>query len=239
MKNQEKNLISPKSKQRKCLSCGKILKGRKRRYHSQDCKYYLLVALRWANDMLRELNTELATFSFTDSTLILNILPYNSKRVSTYLYERKSWNKSPAQDFRDMLMQLEREWYKKMWQTQSFPIAKKHILDSGEKNLLSPDSLKPITQRNTTSVEKQLSELNISLDELFNTEPELVIKNAWRRKAKKHHPDISGDVKTFIEIQKAYQEINEWLKNPIIKKRSGVPDQWSYDGKTRQWKYPL
>ncbi|MCP4747625.1 MAG: DnaJ domain-containing protein [Desulfobacteraceae bacterium] len=64
------------------------------------------------------------------------------------------------------------------------------------------------------------------------------IKSAYRRQAKKHHPDIGGDAQTFLKIQDAYDSLICWAKNPTFTRKRGFPDKWLYQGYNDRWIQP-
>lgn len=67
----------------------------------------------------------------------------------------------------------------------------------------------------------------------------MTVKNAYRRQAKIHHPDLGGQASTFRKINDAYQELLRWAENPRFIKRKGFTDKWFYDGDNKKWVQPI
>ena len=65
-----------------------------------------------------------------------------------------------------------------------------------------------------------------------------MIKSAYRRQAKVHHPDLGGNSADFRKIQAAYEALIHWVENPVFSKRRGFPDKWFYEGMRNQWVQP-
>ena len=240
MRNRHKTISRYTQKHRKksCLSCGfKLNKGR-RRYCTPDCKDTLVFWLGWFTDILRPVRAMYATFHFTESKLILDVLPYASKEVSTYIYTRTSGRK-PAQDIKDMVLELNEAWWHERKRTKCRWHASEHVLDKGIKNLVSPGEVKPIEKRGPFMVKKHLMHLKIKTDNFTCSELKSKIKSAYRRQAKEHHPDQGGAEEMFKRISEAYYELNKWLENPSYRTRRGVPGKWCYFGSARRWVTPL
>lgn len=240
MEDQNKT-ISPytqKYRQKRCLSCGSALNKGRRRYCSQDCKDTLVFWLGWFSDILRPVRAMYATFYFTESKLILDVLPYASKEVSTYIYTRTP-GKRPAQDIKDMVLELNEAWWNEKKRTKCRWHASEHVLDKGQKNLVGPEAVKPVVKKGAFMVKKHLTHLKIKTDNLTLSELERKIKSAYRKQAMEHHPDRGGDEEMFKRISEAYYELSKWLENPSYRTRRGVPGKWCYYGSKRKWVTPL
>jgi hypothetical protein len=237
----EQTSISPyirRDRPKQCLSCGCALNGGRRRYCSGECRETLVFWLGWISDILRPVGTMYATFHFTESELILHVLPFASRKVSTYIYPRTP-SKRPAQDIRDMVLELNEAWWKERRRTRCRRNASEHVLEKGEKNVAPPEAVKPVVMRGPTALKKHLTELKITADNLSIAELQIKIKSAYRKQAMKHHPDRGGDEEMFKKISEAYVELNKWLENPSYRTRRGVPGKWSYDGARGRWGTPL
>ena len=179
-----------------------------------------------------------ATFYFTESKLILDVLPYASKEVSTYIFTRKPGRK-PAQDIKDMVLELNEAWWDERKRTKCRWHASAHVLDKGQKNLVGPEAVKPVEKKGPFLVKRHLAHLKIKADTLSLSELEYRIKSAYRKQAKEHHPDRGGDEAMFRRISEAYYELNRWLENPNYRTHRGVPGKWCYFGSNGKWVTPL
>ena len=240
MKSKSKIISSANGtdKRKKCLSCGVLLDKRKRRYCSKECKDRLVFALRWLKNLLLALNTNYATFSFSEYLLIVNILPHRSKEVFSYFYKRTP-GQTPAEDLKAMCLELSREWYNKNEQTNCRALASVHILKKGQKGVVSKDLIEPVAKKSKYNIQKQLKSLKLSIDDMDSEGSKEKIKAAYRKEAMRTHPDVGGDGEKFKIVSESYQELIQWLKIPVFIIARGVPDKWSYDGTSYKWRTPL
>lgn len=229
--------MTENQKEKVCLSCGVVLAGRKRRYCSKDCKGLLIFALGWLKNLLLPLNTNYATFAFTDSILIINILSFFSKEVSTFIFKRAA-GKTPAQGLKEVCKTLNKEWYEKNLSSRSRRAASEHLLGTGIKDFIPRAYVTPISINSNSRISSKLTQFDLSLDDLEKN-PLEQIKRAYRKEVKKHHPDYGGDPTDFINISEAYKDIRAFIKNPILRTRTGLPGTWSYDGSNYKWSAPL
>jgi len=96
-----------------CLACGQTpIPKRRRRYCSDKCKKRLDFALYIATGLVQTLRARYAAFSYTEDTLILDILPVGANVISRFVWER-SKSKNVADDLLDMVEQAGCEWYSK------------------------------------------------------------------------------------------------------------------------------
>ncbi len=234
-----KNEITPvtEKKERQCLSCGLNLSGRKRRYCSIDCRQRLRWKLDVRTGLLRALNTRYATFYFTPSMIILDILPVNSHEIFSYIFPRSAGNK-PADDFSKMADVLGNAWWYERNRTNKRYLATRFVFEKAVRKKGSVHCVKPYETCFPAKIGKSLVYLKLSRDSL--TSPELLktIKSAYRKNAKRHHPDLGGDPGTFRRIYQAYEQLLEWVENPSFTRRRGFPDKWFYDGQTNRWVQP-
>ena len=86
---------------------------------------------------------------------------------------------------------------------------------------------------------EDLGYLDIAKADLGSRELVKLIKNAYRRQAKIHHPDLGGKAETFRKIHSAYQELLLWADNPTFLRRRGFVDKWYYDGENKKWVQPV
>jgi hypothetical protein len=202
-----------------------------------DCKELLVFALSWLKNLLLPLNTNYATFSFTDSVLIINILSFFSTEVSTYLYRRIP-GMTPAEGLKDVCKTLNRQWYEKNLESRSRRAASEHLLKIGLKDFAQKDNVTPISIVSGSKINRKLSYFNLNLEDL-NSNPVNRVKSAYRKEIKKHHPDYGGSPSDFIKVSEAYQDILAFMKNPTVRERRGLPGKWSYDGSSYKWSAPL
>lgn len=225
--------------QKKCLACGGKLGKRRRRYCSKECKDRLVFALGWLKNFLLALNTNYATFSFSDQLLVVNVLPHRSRDVFSFFYDRKD-GRTPAEDLKTMCLDLSREWYHKNQQTRCRNLASMYVLNKQKKGLISRDTIRPLIRRTRTNVQQQLKCLKLSIKDVDSDKSEERVKAAYRREAMRTHPDIEGgDGARFRIVSEAYHELITWLKKPTFICERGVPEKWSYDGAGFKWRTPL
>jgi predicted nucleic acid-binding Zn ribbon protein len=224
--------------EKKCLSCGKTLTNRRKRYCSKRCKDLLMFSLRWLKNLLLALHTNYGTFSFSEYLLIINILPYRSHEVFSFFYKRTP-GQTPAEDLKAMCIELSREWYNKNKQSRCRSLTAIHILNKGQKGTVSSDTVKPVARISGSNIQKQLKTLKLSLNDIHSDGSREKIKTAYRKEALRTHPDVGGDGEKFKIVSESYQELIEWLKHPHYSISRGVPGKWSYDGASFKWRVPL
>jgi len=196
-----------------------------------------MFSLGWLKNLLLALNTNYATFSFTDSHLIINVLSFFSKDVSTFIYRRIP-GKTPAEGLKEVCKTLNKEWYNKKQASRSRRAASEHLLKIGLRNIIPKDNVTPIAVNCHSKISRKLTHFNLSIEDLSEN-PEEQIKSAYRKKVKKHHPDYGGNAVDFIIISEAYQDILRFINNPNIRTRTGLPGRWSYDSSNYKWSAPL
>ncbi|HSQ84528.1 MAG TPA: hypothetical protein VLM43_07355, partial [Desulfobacterales bacterium] len=74
----------------RCLSCGTAENIGKRRYCSIGCRQRLRYTLDMRTGLLKALNTRYGAFYFTDILIIMDILPYDTKEIFSFIYPRSS-----------------------------------------------------------------------------------------------------------------------------------------------------
>jgi gentisate 1,2-dioxygenase len=133
---------------------------------------------------------------------------------------------------------LGRAWWAEEKRTAKKYLASRHVLDLATKHpaytLLRPKKIKIPNVK--TSV---LNYLEIEKVDLNSFELRKIIKNAYRKQAKIHHPDLGGYAPTFRKLYAAYQELLYWAENPTFIHRRGFPGRWFYDGENKKWVQPL
>ena len=222
-----------------CLSCGKRDGLGKRRYCSVACRQRLRYQLNVRSGLLKALNTRYATFYFTDSLLVLDILPYNEPGIFSFLYLRERQN-TPAEDFSKMSNYLGDSWWQEKNRTRKAYLASRHVLSKADRKSPAVDALKPNEIRipSLKGNRGSLVQLKLTKSDLDRPELKTVIKSAFRREARKHHPDFGGGEASFRRIYKAYDDLMAWADEPTFMRRSGFPDKWFYDGEKHRWVQP-
>jgi len=241
MQSKERVISHNQNPFRVCECCGRLLEKNRRRYCSKDCKEGFVFKLKWFNNLLRVLNTKYATFTFTDTFLILHVLPMNSSEVYSYFYDRLPGRK-PAQDMGKMVFELGEIWWFHKERSKSEKYASDHILDCGHKKVHSMELLQPRQIKYLGNVGKQMTFLKISREEIFNESRDSIqekLKSAYKRQALRHHPDMGGNAEMFRKINQAYLDLKEWLKTPSFNLKKGVPGYWCYIAGKTNWIAPL
>lgn len=222
-----------------CLSCGRVLEKGTKRYCRPACKEEFVFKLRWFNNLLRALETRFATFFFTDSVLILNVLPATSREVRSYFYPR-TLGARPSQDMNQMVFELGQIWWGHKERTKSRRGASRLTLNRGQTGIASFQTVRPVERLQGVTVGRQLKCLRIPKEVLVQSQDaELEVKKAYRRAALEHHPDSGGDAASFQKVHQAYLELLAWLKKPRYQIRRGVAGQWGYMAGHSSWLPPL
>jgi hypothetical protein len=222
----------------RCLSCGTTENIGRRRYCSTECRKRLHYKLEVRTGLVRALNTKYATFYFSENIIVMDMLPYGSHDIYSFFYPR-SPGKKPAEDFGHMADLLGDLWWAEKRRTNKRYIASHHVLEQAFRNKVPILSVKPIMIKVPSIRKTSLTDLDINQYVLTSPDLQKIVKNAYRRQAKEHHPDLGGDAIKFRRIYQAYEELTSWSKNPTFTKRSGFPDKWFYDGNTNRWIQPL
>ena len=228
---------SDSAKPNMCLSCGISEKMGKRRYCSIDCRQRLRYKLNIRTGLLKALNIRYATFYFTNTLIIMDMLPFNDKEIYSFIFPRSSNNK-PADDFSKMSDILGNSWWTERKRTNRKYLASRHVLEKANRKNVQTDSVKPMEIKIPSVKGKSLINLKIGRAELNTPELQKNIKSAYRAQAKKHHPDVGGDTAAFRKIHQAYEELISWAESPTFVERRGFPDKWFYDGNKNRWVQP-
>lgn len=225
-------------RQVKCLSCGKGLEDLRRRYCSGKCRQELERKLDLSIGLLKTLCARYATFSFTESTVCLHVLPSNSKEVLSYICERNVGAK-PAQDLWQLVDGLGRAWHTKKKATGKRYLATRHLQEQARRDQTLPGSMKPVDEKKPALRRRSLQCFNLAASDLLLPHARDTLKAAYRREAKIHHPDHGGDADSFRKIHEAHQELIAWMKDPRFSARRGVRGKWSYDSlRSKKWLPP-
>lgn len=221
----------------RCLSCGTTEKMGKRRYCSIDCRQRLRYKLNMRTGLLKALNIRYATFYFTKTLIIVDLLPFNSKEIYSFIFPRSTGNQ-PADDFSKMSNILGNAWWAERKRTNRKYLASRHVLEKANQKNTQTDSVQPLEIKIPAIKGKSLIHLKIGRSELDTPQLQKLIKSAYRTQAKKHHPDLGGNTAAFRKIHQAYEELVSWAESPTFVERHGFPDKWFYDGNKNKWVQP-
>jgi hypothetical protein len=220
-----------------CLSCGRTDNMGRRKYCSIECRQKLRRTLNIRTGLLKALNTRYATFYFTENMIVMDILPYGSKEIFSFIYQRAT-GKKPADDFCRMPDTLGNAWWAERKRTNKKYLASRYVFEQAHRNKVAQTPVKPLEIAIPSVKGKSLIHLKLGKSDLESPELQRIIKKAYRLQAKKHHPDRGGNALTFRKIHRAYQELVNWADNPTFVKRRGFPDKWFYDGNNNRWVQP-
>ncbi|MDI9570553.1 MAG: J domain-containing protein [Pseudomonadota bacterium] len=233
--------IVPRERQRKqprCLSCGATENMGRRRYCSLECRQRLRLRLDARTGLVEALNTRCATFSFSESLIMMDILPYGTSEIFSFLYPRTPGGK-PGEDFSRMADILGERWWAEKRRTNKRFLASQHVLSQAVRNYKPITSVKPIITTVSSVKRTSLLILNLAQADLFSPALKRLVKTSFRQQAKLHHPDVGGDAEIFRKLHQAYEEMIAWAENPTFVRRRGFPDKWFYDGDKKKWVQPL
>jgi len=225
-------------KRRVCLSCGGVLPPRHRRYCANSCRQNLLASLNRRTGLLKALNTRYATFYFTEFVIVMDLLPYDAEQIYSFMLPRTP-GKKPVEDFCELSNMLGQKWWQERDRTKKRYLASQHVLEQAKRPPRTKESVIPGTLTVPSVRRSSLITLELKPDELTLKNMQEQIKQAYRRQAKKHHPDLGGNAKAFLKIQEAYELLIHWAKHPTFIRKSGFPDKWLYEGAYNRWIQPV
>lgn len=224
-------------KKRGCLSCGgtEDLNGRK--YCSVQCRQQLRRQLNRRTGLLRAINAQYATFYFTGTMIIMDVLVFNSERIFSFIHSRSKRGK-PVDDFIRMANRLGRNWWEERNRTQRRYLANRHLLDNATARGDAMDSVAPLELKKPVLRNDFLVCLDLTRADLTSSEALIRIKSAFRKQALKAHPDRGGNASSFHRIHEAYHQLIAWAERPVFTRRRGFPDKWFYDAISNRWVQP-
>src|ERR1035437_1122156 len=225
-------------KQNRCLSCGTTEDMKSRRYCSMKCRQKLRQKLNTRSGLLQALNTRYATFYFSDTMIILDVVPHGIKEIFRYTRLRSAGN-SPSEDFSKMTNMLGNAWWEEEKRTTKKYLASRHVLELATRWVISPVLMRPRLIKVPTIKTAAMNYLEIDKADINSDQLSKIIKNAYRRQAKIHHPDLGGHASTFRKLHAAYMELLRWADDPTFIRRRGFPDKWYYDGENKKWVQPI
>lgn len=221
----------------RCLSCGTADNMGRRRYCSVECRQRLRQKLDMRCGLLQALNTRYATFYFSDLLIIMDVLPCGQKDIRSFFFPRTP-GRSPGDDFSRMADILGETWWAEQRRTKKRYFASLHVLNLAVPNLMPSQSVKPPIIHTPNVAASSLVYLNLEKSGLDSPELTKIIRSAYRRQVKIHHPDLGGDPAMFRKIHQAYEDLIRWSENPNFIRHRGFPDKWFYEGDKNRWVQP-
>ena len=223
--------------QNRCLSCGTSENMSRRKYCSVECRQKLRYNLNLRTGLLRALNTRYATFYFTETLIILDVLPYGSAELFSYIFPRTPGGK-PVDDYCTLSNILGNAWWAERKRTNKRYLANRFILEKAKSKDPESVPIKPLEVQQPAKLKKSLMFLKLQKSDLNSPSLHRKIKSANRKQAMRYHPDLGGDAAGFRKLHDAYEQIIKWSENPVFIRRRGFPDKWFYDGSRVRWIQP-
>ncbi len=203
-----------------------------------SCQQYLLASLNRRTGLLQTLSTRYATFYFTEFVIVMDMLPYDTEQIYSYMLPR-SPGKKPVEDFCQLSNILGNIWWNEKARTKKRYLATRQLLEKAHRPEVSKETVMPAVLTVPTVRASSLTTLELQSADLTPANLDDLIKRAYRRQAKKHHPDLGGKPQTFLKIQDAYEKLSLWAKHPTYTRRTGFPDKWLYQGASNHWIKPI
>jgi hypothetical protein len=229
--------VTSSAEPRRCLSCGTTENLGRKRYCSIDCRQKLRQRLDMRIGLLEALNTRYATFYFSEYLIVMDVLPHGYKEICSFFFPRTP-GKNPGEDFSRMADLLGETWWAEQQRTKKRYFATLHVLEQATRNCVPPQAVKPRIVHTPNVRPASLVYLNLEKSNLDSSELRKIIRDAYRRQVKIHHPDLGGDVSMFRKIHQAYEDLIRWAENPSFIRRRGFPDKWFYEGAKGAWSQP-
>jgi hypothetical protein len=209
----------------------------RRRYCSIECRQRLRNNLNMRTGLLQTLQIRYATFYFTDTLVVLDMLPYGSADLLSFIFPRATGRK-PVDDFCNMFNLLGNAWWEEVRRTKKRYLATRLILGKAKSIEGDINSVRPLEVREPTRMARSMTFLKLKHNDLHSSNLQQIIKRAFRRQAKRHHPDQGGDPDLFRKLRDAYEQLIRWSENPSFTTRRGFPDKWFYEGGLDRWTQP-
>ncbi len=231
------HLIPENGHVRRCLSCGTTENMKRRRYCSIECRQKLRHNLNIRTGLLQALQTRYATFYFTETHIALDILQYGSTELLSFIFPRSN-GKKPVDDFSRMFNLLGNAWWEEVRRTKKRYLATRHILAKASPIEGDVNSVRPLEVREPARMATSMTHLKLRHNDLYSPDLQQIIKQAFRRQAKRHHPDQGGNPALFRKLRDAYEQLIRWAAKPTFTTRRGFPDKWFYEGGLDRWTQP-
>jgi hypothetical protein len=210
---------------------------KRRRYCSIECRQKLRHNLNIRAGLLQTLQIRYATFYFTETMIILDMLPYGSAELLSFIFPRTN-GKKPVDDFCKMFNLLGNSWWEEVRRTKKRYLASRHILAKATPIDGGINCVRPLEVREPTRIARCMTHLRLGKADLHSPNLQSNIKRAFRQQAKRHHPDQGGNAALFRKLREAYEQLLRWSENPTFTTRRGFPDKWFYEGGLVRWTQP-
>ena len=230
--------VAPAAPVRACLSCGTTENMARRKYCSVACRQRLHRRLEQRTGLLQAINARYATFYFTDQMVVMDVIVGTSPIVYCFIFPRKP-GAVPADDFSRMADHLGRLWWDEQRRTRRRYLASRYVLAGAvQKNVHRRHVVPPLLH---LAAVRQDALIHLRIDRLClnGPDPEGQIKRAFRRQARRCHPDLGGDGDGFRRLRAAYEELLQWAEAPTFIRRRGFADRWFYDAERNAWVQPI
>ncbi|MDP2855410.1 MAG: J domain-containing protein [Smithellaceae bacterium] len=188
--------------------------------------------------LLEAIHARFATFYFTDDLIVMDVMVHDVRDVFRFSALRTKGCR-PADDFGKMANRMGEAWWEEEKRTKRKYLASRKLLELAERLTILEGLVRPRLIRVPTVKPESLQYLGMNKAERGSRELAKLIKNAYRRQVKVHHPDAGGEASTFRKLHDAYQELLRWAENPTFTRRRGFPDKWCYDGASQKWIQPV
>jgi hypothetical protein len=129
-------------------------------------------------------------------------------------------------------------WWAERKRTNKRYMATRHVLERANSKNGALKNIRPLEVKEPARLSKTLTFFKLNRSDLQSPRLQQIIKSAFRKQAKIHHPDQGGDAGIFRKLHEAYQQLINWSENPTFTTRRGFPDKWFYDGSTNRWIQP-
>jgi hypothetical protein len=232
---------NPDSKKRACIACGNTGMDGRRRYCSNECRRQIMWVLSLSNGLLNIFNTRYASFSFSMSQVVLDILPAWSKEISRFTHKRTPGRK-PADDLKALILDSGSEYYTIIADKKSRSYASHSLLEKNCNSRIPVKSIKPgskTSPRLSRAEKASLKCLKLKLEEIISEEKTTRIKSAYKKMAMIHHPDMGGDAAEFRKLKDAHETMLMWAQNPHYTSKKALEGCWSFDASSGRWIPPL
>ena len=87
---------------------------------------------------------------------------------------------------------------------------KQTILEKANSKNVDSKTIRPIEIKEPARMAKSLTFLKLKKADLDSPELQQVIKKAYRKQAKKYHPDQGGDAAVFRKLHEAYEQLVQY-----------------------------
>jgi hypothetical protein len=147
-----------------------------------------------------------------------------------------------ADDLLHLVQEAGRDWYKLENETGSSWWASQHLLDKTSRKDIPVSTVMPVTKRTPQLNHKEkhaLKLLKLTKQQILSERGLQNLKSAYRKNAKRYHPDKGDNTNRFVQINEAHAELLNWAQNPKFSFRAALPKSWCYDGEKKRWAPPI